>query len=84
MFKYPTVYDPRSKALTQLRKVPEGMDLPMKVVGSHMVEKELEVYKLGLLNPYSDKIRERYALNLDRVRMDFKNNTLSIDSFQEI
>ena len=55
MFKYQTVFNPKTKKLTQLSKIPEGLELDMKVVGKHMSDEELEVYSEGLLNPYSEK-----------------------------
>jgi hypothetical protein len=53
LFFYQTVYDPRTKKLTSLEKIPNELEVDLEFLGSYIDEKVLPDYVQGLIKKYN-------------------------------
>lgn len=82
LFNYQTVYDPRSKRLTQLQPVDPGVTLDMDYMGRHEVfERYLVEFTQGWVVRGTFEKRKRYTgqtvIDMSKIRMDFARNEIS-------
>lgn len=84
IFKFQTVYDPRSKQFVPIHQPKEGETFDQKYVGSLIDPDDQENYALGKIHKKTLQPIDKYIdmFDIDLCRRDYKDNCISERSFR--
>lgn len=84
IFKFQTVYDPRTMKFVPLSKPAEGETFDQKYVGALIDPDDCENYAKGKIHKKTLQPLELYmhTFDLERMKRDWKDNAISDSSFR--